>query len=90
MLPIVKRLQFCYRSVPMMMVSVPISRSAVKATCAVKSIPRPIPAETRAKEDADANRRNEHHRPGPRWRRIVVTRSWSLVRLNHICAGVRA
>src|SRR5215472_5154005 len=67
----------------------PVSGSAIKPMCPVISKSRTIPAETRAEEEADANRRNEDHRPRRR-RRIVVTRSRSLVRLNHICAGVRA
>ena len=79
-----------YNSVPMIMAPTPITGSAVETTCAVESIPRSIPAEARAEEDADANRRNEEHRSRPWWWRVVVTRSRSLVRLNHICAGVRA
>src|SRR5262249_29580757 len=74
----------------MMITPAPVSRSAVKPMCPVISKPRPIPAEARAEEGAEANRQNEGDRARPRWRRIVVTRSRSLVRLNHICGGVRA
>ena len=74
----------------MTVVSPPVSVSSVKTMPSPISPARPVPAEARAEGDADANRRNKDRRTRRRWRRIVITRSRSLVRLNHICAGVGA
>src|SRR5215471_5431566 len=79
-----------YSSVPMTMVSAPVSGSTVKPICAVKSITGSEKAEARSEEDPDANWRDKDDRSRRWWRCIVVTPSRSLVRLNHISAGVRA
>ena len=68
----------------------PVSGSAVEPMCPVISIPRPIITEARTEEEPDADWRNEDRRARGRWRCVIVIRSGSLVRLNHICAGVRA
>src|SRR5262249_1939126 len=70
-------------------VSTVVPVAAVTVPASVIPIPRSIVPEARAEEDADANWRKEGHRPGRRWRRVIVTGSRGLVRLNHICASVR-
>src|SRR5262249_6212433 len=83
------------RSVPTMIVPTPVTASivvsvaAVTVTASVRPILKPIVADAWTEEDADANWRKEGHRARRRWRRVIVTASWCLVRLNHICAGVR-
>jgi len=82
----------CLFLVPVIVARAPVSGSAVKPTCAVISIPRPIIAIARAEEDAEANwrRRNVKDRTRRRWRRVIVTRRGSAIWLDHICSGVRA
>src|ERR1700757_2014440 len=74
-----------------MMAPAPVSVAAVESVATVESVSSSVVAITRADEDADANgrRRNKVHRARWWWRVIVIGRG-SAVRLNHICAGMRA
>src|SRR5262245_53096354 len=70
------------------MMPAPINVSSV-AVCSVKPVPRTIIAIGRTDDDADANGRNEKHW-ARWWWRVIVTGRGSAVRLDHICAGIRA
>jgi hypothetical protein len=85
-----RRLYHGFLLMPVVTVPAPISVAAVEAVCPVISIPRSIIAKARAEGETNANWRNEKRGTRRRWRRVVVPRRWRAVRLNHICAGVRA
>jgi hypothetical protein len=72
------------------MVPAPVTVPAVESAATEKPEPRSVVAIARPDEDAEANRWNVYDRARRRWRRVIVSSRGSAVRLNHICAGVRA
>ena len=75
---------------PAMMMTAPVSVAAVEPVGTIETKSRTvITTKGRADDDADANWRNKYDGPR-RWRRVIVSRRGCAVRLNHICAGVRA
>jgi hypothetical protein len=77
--------------VPVMMAPAPVTVAAVEPVATVEAKSRTVITTKRWTEgDAEANWRKIYDRSRRWWRRIIVTGCWSAVRLNHICAGVRA
>ena len=74
--------------VPVVMTKTPVTVSAVKSARTVPPEARSVVAIARADHNAYAHRR--WHIDWTRWRRVIVTGRGSSVRLNHICARVRA
>src|SRR5437870_3370760 len=75
--------------IPVMM-RTPMSVSAVESVGTVEPEPRRVIAVGRMDDD-DANRWRRSIEDWARWwRRVVVSRRWSVVRLNHLGAGVQA
>ena len=68
----------------------PVTVSAVESAATVKTVAASIIAKAGPEEDADPNWRKEKHGAWRWWRHVIITRRRSAVRLNHICAGVRA
>jgi hypothetical protein len=66
----------------------PVAASAIEPVAAVETVAASIITKARPEEDADPNWWNEKHGAWRWWRRVIITRRGSAVRLNHICAGV--
>ena len=75
---------------PVMMMTAPVSVAAVEPVATVEAKSRTVITTKRwTDDDAEANWRNIYDR-ARRWWRVIVGRRGRAVRLNHICAGVRA
>src|SRR5437667_7245291 len=67
----------------------PVSVSTVESVCTIEAKPRSIVAIARGNDYANYWRRGVEDR-ARWWRRVIVRRRGSAVRLNHFSAGIRA